>query len=309
MKEQKLDVIGDVHGRKEVLVRLLERMGYRPVGGIWRHEERKALFIGDLVDRGPDTPGVLRLVKDMADAGSAEVLLGNHEYNLLCWYTPDGQGGFIRKRSGPAAQQAAATMAYLDAQPEAREEYLGWFQCLPIWQDHEAARFIHAYWGPKEIRFLGQRRNLRDCGWGDPHFRRSPEGQAIERLIKGPELRLQPEASFMDKHGVLRREARIKWWRNAHVQRLLDMLEPQHHDWGDRPFPLEGNRLFEALPGDAPPTVFGHYNLKTPPGLLAPNALSVDHQGPDGQQLCAYRWNGEPQHNAAHLITNQEDHP
>ena len=93
----KLDVIGDIHGRCEELKRLLSRLGYEPSNGVWSHPERKALFMGDLVDRGPDVPGVLALVKGMADAGAAEVMLGNHEFGVLCWYMPDGKGDFLAR--------------------------------------------------------------------------------------------------------------------------------------------------------------------------------------------------------------------
>jgi protein phosphatase len=84
------DVIGDVHGCREELELLLERLGYvisrdvagRPAGA--RHPEgRRAIFAGDLVDRGPDTPGVLRLVMAMTAAGDALAVSGNHEAKLL----------------------------------------------------------------------------------------------------------------------------------------------------------------------------------------------------------------------------------
>jgi protein phosphatase len=83
------DVIGDVHGCLPELEQLLETLGYaigrdpegRPVTA--HHEERRAIFLGDLVDRGPDTPGVLRLVMGMVAAGAALAVLGNHEAKLL----------------------------------------------------------------------------------------------------------------------------------------------------------------------------------------------------------------------------------
>jgi protein phosphatase len=74
------DVIGDVHGCCSELKELLTRLGY--VEG--RHPEgRRAIFLGDLVDRGPDTPGVLRLVMGMVAAGTALCVRGNHEAKLL----------------------------------------------------------------------------------------------------------------------------------------------------------------------------------------------------------------------------------
>ena len=48
------DVIGDVHGHAQKLEGLLDVMGYAEVHGVWQHPSRQAVFIGDLVDRGPE---------------------------------------------------------------------------------------------------------------------------------------------------------------------------------------------------------------------------------------------------------------
>ncbi|WP_421735488.1 polynucleotide kinase-phosphatase [Cellulomonas sp.] len=84
------DVIGDVHGCRSELETLLERLGYalvrddagRPVDAV-HPEGRKVVFLGDLVDRGPDTPGVLRLAMGMTAAGHALAVPGNHEHKLV----------------------------------------------------------------------------------------------------------------------------------------------------------------------------------------------------------------------------------
>lgn len=84
------DVIGDVHGCRSELETLLGELGYalhrdeqgRPVNA--QHPDgRTAVFVGDLVDRGPDTPGVLRLVMGMVAAGNALCVTGNHEFKLV----------------------------------------------------------------------------------------------------------------------------------------------------------------------------------------------------------------------------------
>jgi protein phosphatase len=77
------DIIGDVHGCLDELVQLLTTLGYAPADGAWRHEGgRRAIFLGDLVDRGQDSPGVLRLVMDMVAAGTALCIQGNHDNKL-----------------------------------------------------------------------------------------------------------------------------------------------------------------------------------------------------------------------------------
>jgi protein phosphatase len=83
------DVVGDIHGCRAELEMLLTDLGYdlgrdgqgRAIGA--HCDGRRVIFVGDLVDRGPDTPGVLRLVMGMVAAGDAFCVPGNHENKLL----------------------------------------------------------------------------------------------------------------------------------------------------------------------------------------------------------------------------------
>jgi protein phosphatase len=109
------DVIGDVHGCLAELEQLLGQLGYaierdaagRPVAA--HHPGRRAVFLGDLVDRGPDTPGVLRLVMGMAAAGDALCVLGNHEAKLL---------RALRGKNVQRTHGLAESMEQLAAEPE-----------------------------------------------------------------------------------------------------------------------------------------------------------------------------------------------
>jgi protein phosphatase len=105
------DVIGDVHGCRDELERLLTELGYvlQPGGAATTHPEgRHAVFVGDLVDRGPDSPGVLRLVMDMVAAGTALCVSGNHEAKLL---------KALRGRKVQRSHGLAQTLEQLDAEP------------------------------------------------------------------------------------------------------------------------------------------------------------------------------------------------
>ncbi|HTW25234.1 MAG TPA: polynucleotide kinase-phosphatase [Candidatus Baltobacteraceae bacterium] len=88
------DIIGDVHGCHDELVDLLKQLGYvieveSPKGdgprgySVKAPEGRKAVFLGDLVDRGPKIPDVLRLVMSMVESGTALCVPGNHDIKLL----------------------------------------------------------------------------------------------------------------------------------------------------------------------------------------------------------------------------------
>jgi polynucleotide kinase-phosphatase len=84
------DIIGDIHGCYGELLQLLERLGYTAAhdggDGLARWippQGRKAVFVGDLVDRGPNSPAVLRLVMQMVEDGYAFCVPGNHDVKLV----------------------------------------------------------------------------------------------------------------------------------------------------------------------------------------------------------------------------------
>ncbi|MEM9193642.1 MAG: polynucleotide kinase-phosphatase [Myxococcota bacterium] len=108
--EGPFDIIGDVHGCARELRTLLGALGYREAmrdgAPTFAHPTRRAFFVGDLVDRGPDSPGVLAIVMAMVRAGAALAVPGNHEVKLH------------RKLSGrnvTLSHGLAETMAQLDA--------------------------------------------------------------------------------------------------------------------------------------------------------------------------------------------------
>jgi protein phosphatase len=82
------DIVGDIHGCYTETTQLLEKLGYRITRSDGEYvadhpEGRKAVFLGDLVDRGPNTPEVLRLVMGMVKGGSAFCVAGNHDVKLV----------------------------------------------------------------------------------------------------------------------------------------------------------------------------------------------------------------------------------
>jgi polynucleotide kinase-phosphatase len=106
------DIIGDVHGCRDELEALLGRLGYVATGdrGAPVHPEgRRAIFVGDLVDRGPDSPGVLRRVMEMLAAGSALAVPGNHDLKLV---------KKLMGRDVRVAHGLAETLAQIEALPQ-----------------------------------------------------------------------------------------------------------------------------------------------------------------------------------------------
>lgn len=143
------DVIGDVHGCRSELETLLLRLGYeltrdadgRSVGA--HHPEgRTAVFVGDLVDRGPDSPGVLRLAMNMVDDGDALCVPGNHENKLV---------RALKGRTARLTHGLDRTMEQLEKEePEFRDRVLSFCDDLVSHLVLDGGRLVIAHAGLKE---------------------------------------------------------------------------------------------------------------------------------------------------------------
>lgn len=100
------DIVGDVHGCSAELESLLGKLGY--TDGV-HPEGRTAVFVGDLVDRGPDSPGVLRRVMSMVKSGNALCVPGNHENKF---------GRYLKGRSVQHTHGLAETVAQMEGESE-----------------------------------------------------------------------------------------------------------------------------------------------------------------------------------------------
>ncbi|MEU3828394.1 polynucleotide kinase-phosphatase [Streptomyces sp. NPDC029080] len=100
------DIVGDIHGCSAELEALLAKLGYAE--GV-HPEGRTAVFVGDLVDRGPDSPGVLRRVMSMVKSGSALCVPGNHENKY---------GRYLKGRKVQHTHGLAETVAQMDGESE-----------------------------------------------------------------------------------------------------------------------------------------------------------------------------------------------
>jgi protein phosphatase len=100
------DIVGDIHGCASELETLLGKLGY--VDGV-HPEGRTAVFVGDLVDRGPDSPGVLRRVMSMVGSGNALCVPGNHENKL---------GRYLKGRNVQHSHGLAETIEQLDRESD-----------------------------------------------------------------------------------------------------------------------------------------------------------------------------------------------
>lgn len=296
-----VDIIGDVHGQAERLEALLAELGYRKRGGAWRHPSRTAVFVGDLIDRGPGQVHTLELVRDMVEAGAAEACLGNHEFNAIAFATrdPAAPEQHLRVRHGAKGEknrrQHAAFLEDVGLDSREHQGWIDWFLKRPLWLQSSTFQVVHACWSPEHVARLraatGDEARLSLAQVIAASRPADPLFEAVEILLKGEEIPLPPGHAFSDKDGHVRSHIRTRWWDPAADSYASAYIGPSGVEMPDLPLP----------PGPRPaspdrPTFIGHYWLDPahPPAPLAPLVACVDYSVGNGGRLAAYRFDGEP---------------
>ncbi|MBP2454100.1 metallophosphoesterase [Mycolicibacterium lutetiense] len=324
---QGYDIIGDVHGCAAQLEALLADLSYETASSTseYRHQDRQAIFVGDLIDRGDEQLEVLRIVKGMVDAGSAQIVMGNHEFNALAYDTewPVGSGKYLRAHDDPdspwSVKNAKQHAAFLEQVTGTdRRRYLEWFKTIPLWLDLGDLRVVHACWHQDSIDIVETQ-----CGSRTPFAEidhlvaASDEGHplylAIETLLKGPEVSLvnHGQRKYLDKDGIPRGNARMRWW-NSDAVTLRDFAEMGGNFTTEAggPYPplpdldLSGNDLSYVYPPGVP-VFYGHYWRQGSPEHLqdwTDYTACVDFSAVKGGTLMAYRWSGETRINPDHYV-------
>jgi len=144
-----LDIVGDVHGEIAALRDLLVHLGYDTHGVHPRG--RRLVFIGDLTDRGPDSPAVLDLVSDLVSRGLAQCVLGNHELNLLREARKDGNGWYFDQNQDHRKKQFEESKA---VDPGKRPGIRAFLSGLPVALERDDLRLVHAAWHAESIADL-----------------------------------------------------------------------------------------------------------------------------------------------------------
>jgi hypothetical protein len=259
-------------------------------------------------------------------------------------------------------RQHAATLAGFD-DPAAYEAAVRWFTTLPVWLELPGLRVVHAAWIPRAVACLDRwvaSRGLPSLGlrapgfdealalqraraasapgeeaWhelldlrGVPHAHQVPADRtpavALERLLKGVEIRLPEGVSLPDADGHGRNEIRMRWFEAARGRSFADVALMNTGDVARLAEVARGHVIDAGRPGfdgvdalvcyspadaygpDERPVIFGHYGLRLGAapgharllGCAAANVACVDTaataKAAEGGTLTAYRWAGEP---------------
>lgn len=321
LEEVPIDVVGDVHGHLQALEQLLDVLGYDADG---RHPAgRRLVFVGDLGDRGPDSPGVFDLVMRAVERAGAACLLGNHELPIV-----DPDEGEQRKAGNAwffggdadASRDEADFGPFRRAEPASRARIRAFCETLPLVLEHPRLRIVHACWDAPSLDFIER------LGAGsNGEVIAACRARAAEHLARAGLTERYPAA-----RKALEERRRSRDWQPDHgvtveEQLLIDDLVPGEHleqrenplklltSGPERPAPVprwlgKKWRFLARVPWwqEAAldrPTVFGHYwrhrvhrALETfdEHAVLFGETAAGDWFGPGRLAMCIdYRWPGE----------------
>lgn len=295
------DIIGDVHGCAHTLAKLLEKLGYKLSDGCYSHPDRQAVFVGDIVDRGPRIREALHLVRNMVEAGHAQCVMGNHEYNAIGYTTQVSEGNdreYVRPHSPRHNRNIAETLEQFAAYPDEWLSFLEWFKTLPLFLELPGFRVVHACWDDQLIARYKQQYATNRVDMDFIRASAVPGSFAatmMDRLTRGTDMPLPDDVRMHSRDGYERRYFRTKFWaENPKTYRdVVFQPDPLPAAIADRQLnDGEIRRLIQYAP-DAPPVFFGHYWLQGQPAPLKHNVACLDYSAVKFGRLVAYRYDGE----------------
>lgn len=216
-----LDIVGDVHGEIDALHSLLGHLGYSEDGD--HPQGRRLVFLGDLTDRGPDSPAVVDLVSTLIDSGRAQCVLGNHDLNILLDHRKPENKWFWAEEYVEHGRVAPQVLADSATQQRVR----GFFRTLPIALECDDLRIVHACWddgmvgmarGTSDVLELYEQHRerieseiaTRNLDKTDRELEHQ-NGNPVKLLTSGPEERSDAPITA---GGRERNERRVIWWND-----------------------------------------------------------------------------------------------
>ena len=297
------DFIGDIHGHFDALEMLFKKMGYEKKNGIYSHSERFPVFVGDYIDRGPKILETLNLVRSMQEDGAAIALMGNHEYNFICYHHKDEKGQEFRENSDKNKSQLLKTKIALSNIDEFNS-YMKWMISLPIAIESDKFRAVHAQWNSNAIEKI-KTAGLTNFDLNNLNLIHSDDDLfiATDTILKGFELNLPESLYYHDHEGNERTESRVKWWKNISGDKFSDTFASLPEELYDKDISNLNIEYKDSYKASEKPVFFGHYWLNPSEfGLTSENSCCVDFSIAKDGILGAYRFSGEQKLNANNLF-------
>jgi len=253
-----IDIVGDVHGEIDALRNLLDHLGYADNGA--HPEERRLVFLGDLTDRGPNSPAVVEKVKSLVESDRAQCVLGNHDLNILlghrnlCSIKHDNHWFFGESWSLDGSDEPTPAILAADS---IRQTVLDLFKSLPLVLERDDLRVVHACWDDSMVEIASQSIDVVSLYQqyaeqidanhvGNSKLNKIDKGleqqnlNPVKVLTSGKERRI---AVPFEASGKWRYEERVRWWEEYNSDPLC---------------------------------VFGHYSIYREQARTSPHAICVD---------------------------------
>ena len=232
----------------------------------------------------------------MVDADDAVALMGNHEFNALCFHEPHPEGGHLRPHLAKNIVQHSESLRQFHNNQEDYSMYLDWFRTLPLFYETDTFRAVHAAWDTASIPDL--QKLAPGCVLNSELLlEASTEGTvlhlATELILQGAEMTMPNGLSFHDKDGNRRTQIRTKWWENPAMMTYRSISVMPNNDLPEDPLTNGDLTSTNYYRNDERPVFFGYYWLKGSPQLQKPNVCCFDYSVATGGDLVAYCFDEE----------------
>ncbi len=306
------DIVGDIHGRFDAFMELITDLGYvAQADGSLRHfdADRQLILVGDIINKGLQNKAMLDTARVSVDAGTMQVVMGNHEFFNVCYARKGEDGHFLLNHSEKADQFLKTFLDEFPLGTQANVEAIDWMAARPIYVSTSDLTVMHAMHTPRDLSVVASELDdnhvftaqaferhagvAKSRGYGEEYN----DGRffwAVERLLYGMSIRAPGD---LPDQGYTKR-LRLNWWEGegANPVRLLGLEDARLDEELIRDI-SEQLRRVETIQGHALKmpeglVAFGHYSLPGEPGITSDKALCLDFKGVDGRGvLTAYRFN------------------
>lgn len=304
------DIIGDIHGQASKLEQLLLRMGYKLTNGFYSHPSKKAIFVGDYIDRGSEILKTIELVKNMVENGSAYAIMGNHEMSAITYFEQKKAKTISRRQESKKTRKHRKSIAEYLKSPKKAEKYIQWLKKLPLFLDLPNLRVIHACWDNELINWV--KNNLPENRINDKFIANSLientiESKVCEVLLNGYSIELPNYRKFFMNNKRVR-YIRIKWWINDYKNLTYNAFAATEN-WQlcKKKVNVKDLNISLGYPIDDKPIFIGHYWRVGNPKILKQNLACVDYSAAKEKGLLvAYRFNGEKKLSNKNFISHKK---
>ena len=307
------DVIGNVRGSSERLLKMLRHLGYEPSADlIWHHPGgRTAVFTGGIATPHGNTTPCTSLVRSMVDAGTALCVLGAGEFDAIA--AAHAPRRVLVPATSPAPHDERRVLG--DGGLGERGGLgdgglIAWLRTLALWLDLPELRVVHACWSDFDIDSLRDLLGSNCLADDDAVVTASTPGSAanlaIRILLRGHEITLPDHAHWCSADGTMHRTASFRWWSTGPLTlRDRAIALPGITDCNGEPHRgFDDSAITEAVPVlfGGPPVIVADAPLHgaTPPTTT--EVLFLDTHASHPAQLVAYRSSGEQHITLDHLV-------